>query len=91
MPLLKPDHASARQHEYEFSPLKNDIQEGDRILAVDDEDIRGISAISVSKMLGSRSENEERRLTVLREIFYDQSEGETESNTEVSGLAKNMK
>lgn len=78
-------------HEYEFSPLKNDIQEGDRILAVDDEDIRGISAISVSKMLGSRSENEERRLTVLREIFYDQSEGETESNTEVSGLAKNMK
>ena len=61
---------------------------GDRIIAVDDKDVRGMSAISVSKMLGSRSENEERRLTVLREIFYDQSEGETESKAEVSELGE---
>lgn len=58
---------------HKFSPLRDDIQVGDRILAVDDEDVRGMNASDVSKLLGSRSENEERRITVSREIFYDQS------------------
>lgn len=54
------------------SPLRGDLQLGDRILAVDDEDVQHMSAVDVSRMLGSRS-NYERRITVLREPSNDAS------------------
>jgi hypothetical protein len=65
---------------HEFSPLRDDIQVGDRLLAVDDDDVRGMSAIGVSKLLGSRSQNKERKLTVMREVYYDQQSGDEEAN-----------
>ena len=76
---------------HEFSPLKNEIQVGDRILAVDDEDVQGMSAISVSKLLGSRSENEQRKLTVLREVDYDDDDDDEESKRTATSLEESRK
>lgn len=50
------------------SPLKGKVQLGDRVIAVDDEDVRDMTAINVSKLLGSKSNNDERKITVLRQI-----------------------
>ena len=47
------------------SPLRGDLKLGDRIVAVDEEDVHQMSAVEVSKLLGSRS-NRERKITVLR-------------------------
>jgi len=49
------------------SPLKDDIKLGDKIVAVDGEDVRSMSAINVSKLLGSKSGNVTRKISVLRE------------------------
>ena len=64
---------------HEFSPLEDELQLGDRILAVDGEDVRRMSPINVSKLLGSRSENEERQMIVAREFSYDVSLDESRS------------
>ena len=57
------------------SPLRDELHVGDRIIAVDEVDVRRMNAINVSKLLGSRSSNEERILTVLREFVYETSSG----------------
>lgn len=49
------------------SPLYGQIQIGDKIYAVDDEDVRKMSAIKVSKLLAQKSEQPQRILTVFRE------------------------
>jgi C-terminal processing protease CtpA/Prc len=51
----------------ETSPLYGQLQIGDKIFAVDNEDVRKMSAIKVSKLLAQRSENPERVITVFRE------------------------
>lgn len=51
----------------ETSPLYGQLQIGDKIFAVDDEDVRKMSAIKVSKLLAQRSENPERVITVFRD------------------------
>mmetsp|Transcript_16084 Transcript_16084/g.34782 ORF Transcript_16084/g.34782 Transcript_16084/m.34782 type:complete len:653 (-) Transcript_16084:2037-3995(-) len=61
------------------SPLRDKLQVGDRILSVDDGDVRRMNAIDVSKLLGSKSENEERIITISREFFYDVSVDESRS------------
>ena len=54
---------------HEFSPLADEIMVGDRILAVDNDDCRRMNAIDVSKIVGSRSENRTRTMTILRDYF----------------------
>ena len=49
------------------SPLLDEIFVGDKIVAVDGEDVQTMSAVNVSKLLGRKSRNEQRRITVLRE------------------------
>jgi C-terminal processing protease CtpA/Prc len=51
----------------EESPLYGQIQAGDKIYAVDDEDVRKMSAIKVSKLLAQKAEQPERIITVFRE------------------------
>lgn len=51
----------------ETSPLYGQIEPGDKIYAVDDEDVRKMSAIKVSKLLAQKAENPERIITVFRE------------------------
>ncbi len=68
---------------HEFSPLRDVLRLGDRILAVDGEDARDMSATTVSRLLGSRSENNERKMTILREFSNDASvDGSSESRSD---------
>jgi len=52
----------------EDSPLKGEIMMGDKIIAVDDEDVRDMSAMNLSQLLGSKSTNTARKIVVLRQI-----------------------
>jgi len=49
------------------SPIYDDVCLGDKLLAVDGEDVSNMKAIHVSMLLGSKSRNEKRIITVLRE------------------------
>lgn len=55
----------------EESPIRGEIRLGDRLISVDDEDVSKLKAIHVSMLLGSKSRNTKRKLTVLREIDDD--------------------
>ena len=48
-------------------PIRDKIRLGDKIIAVDDEDVQEMSAINVSKLLASKSKNSRRKISVLRE------------------------
>ncbi|KAL3815760.1 hypothetical protein ACHAXA_008810 [Cyclostephanos tholiformis] len=48
------------------SPLADKIKVGDKLVAVDDEDTRTMTAIRVSKLLSRKKDNETRKLTVIR-------------------------
>ncbi|KAL9188925.1 hypothetical protein ACHAXT_011415 [Thalassiosira profunda] len=60
------------------SPLQGKVKLGDKIVAVDDQDVRTMTAINVSKLLGSKSSHAERRIRVLRESGDDDDDGELE-------------
>jgi len=51
--------------------LYGQIQPGDKIYAVDTEDVRKMSAIKVSKLLAQKAENPERIITVFRPFTDD--------------------
>lgn len=50
------------------SPVVGKLQVGDRVIAVDDEDVYDLSAIMVSKIISRKSSNPARRLTVIRTL-----------------------
>lgn len=52
----------------ETSPIAHMVQVGDKLVAVDDEDVREMSAITVSKMIGRKSNNASRKLTIMRHV-----------------------
>lgn len=41
---------------------------GDKLVAVDDEDVRDMTAVQVSKLLSKKSGNESRKLTIIRSL-----------------------
>jgi C-terminal processing protease CtpA/Prc len=51
------------------SPISNEIRVGDRLVAVDDEDVRTWSAIEVSKLLGRKRAKSYRKLGIIRSTF----------------------
>jgi C-terminal processing protease CtpA/Prc len=53
------------------SVLAGKIMVGDKLVAVDDTDVRTMTAIKVSKLLSRKSENESRKLTVVRLVKND--------------------
>jgi len=50
------------------SVLKNALLAGDRIIALDDDDVRNMSASKLSKMISQKRENETRKLSIIRTI-----------------------
>jgi len=50
----------------ETSVIADMVKVGDRILAVDDESVQDMTAGQVSELLSSKSENAERKLSLLR-------------------------
>jgi C-terminal processing protease CtpA/Prc len=50
------------------SVIANQIQVGDKLIKVDDEDVRSMTAIKVSKLISKKSANPVRRLTIVRTI-----------------------
>jgi len=52
----------------EGSVLVNKLRVGDRLVAVDEEDVRAMSAIKVSKLISRKSLNAARKLTIIRTV-----------------------
>jgi hypothetical protein len=50
----------------ESSVVADKVQVGDKLVAVDDEDVRTMTAVNVSKLISRKSTNPSRKLTVLR-------------------------
>jgi membrane-associated protease RseP (regulator of RpoE activity) len=48
------------------SVIADQIRVGDKLVAVDDEDVRSMTAIQVSKLISRKSANPSRKLTVVR-------------------------
>ncbi|KAL7439048.1 hypothetical protein ACHAXH_004428 [Discostella pseudostelligera] len=48
-------------------PIRDEIKVGDQILEVDGEDVSKMKAIHISMLIGSKSKNFERLITVLRD------------------------
>jgi hypothetical protein len=51
------------------SPIENEIRVGDKLVAVDDEDVRRWSAIEVSKLISRKSAKSYRKLGIIRSTF----------------------
>jgi C-terminal processing protease CtpA/Prc len=54
------------------SVIADQIQVGDKLVAVDDEDVRAMTAIKVSKLISKKSANPERKLTIIRTSLADE-------------------
>ena len=50
------------------SPLKDHLRIGDKLVAVDDVDVRTMTATKVSKLLSRKSEQPSRKLTIIRSV-----------------------
>lgn len=57
------------------SVIADQIQVGDKLVAVDDEDVRSMTAIKVSKLISKKSANPSRKLTIIRTTLIDDPEG----------------
>ena len=47
-------------------PIRDEIYVGDKLVAVDDVDVRDMCAVDVSKLIGNRSGQRRRKLTIIR-------------------------
>ena len=47
-------------------PIRNGIDVGDSLVAVDDVDVRKMSAVDVSRLISRKSGQERRKLTIVR-------------------------
>lgn len=54
------------------SVIANQICVGDKLIAVDGEDVRSMTAIKVSKLISKKSNNPSRKLTIIRTTFIDE-------------------
>ena len=57
----------------ETSCIADKIRVGDKLLAVDDENVRDMTAIKVSKLISRKSTNATRKLTILRTVIVESS------------------
>ena len=53
------------------SVIADQIQVGDKLIAVDQEDVRSMTAIKVSKLISKKSANPSRKLTIVRTSITD--------------------
>ena len=50
----------------EDSPIADKVRVGDKLVAIDDEDVRPMTAKKVSKLLSTKANNPSRKLTIIR-------------------------
>ena len=50
------------------SPIAEKVQVGDKLVAVDDDDVRAMTAVKVSKLIRRKSNNASRKLTIIRHV-----------------------
>lgn len=50
------------------SPIASQVRVGDRVVAVDDEDVRSMSAMRVSRLISRKSGNVSRKFTIIRHV-----------------------
>jgi C-terminal processing protease CtpA/Prc len=50
------------------SVIADKLQVGDRLIAVDDEDVQSMTAIKVSKLISRKSANATRKLSIIRQV-----------------------
>lgn len=55
----------------ETSVIYGRVQVGDKLVAVDDEDCRAMTAVRVSKLISRKSANPSRKLTIVRRTTID--------------------
>jgi membrane-associated protease RseP (regulator of RpoE activity) len=53
------------------SVIADKMQVGDKLVAVDDEDVRSMTAIKVSKLISRKSANPSRKLTIIRSTVIE--------------------
>jgi len=51
----------------EDSPIFDKVRVGDKLVAVDDEDVRAMTAVKVSKMISTKGNNPSRKFTIIRQ------------------------
>ena len=49
-------------------PIRNEIRVGDKLVAVDDEDVREMTAVQVSRLISKKSGQQNRKLTIIRSL-----------------------
>ncbi len=49
-------------------PIADQLRVGDKLVAVDDVDVRSMTAVKVSKFISQKSNNPQRKLTILRAV-----------------------
>lgn len=52
----------------ETCPIADQLRVGDKLIAVDDEDVRSMTAVKVSKLISQKSNNPTRKFTISRVI-----------------------
>eukprot|EP00557_Chaetoceros_sp_GSL56_P002574 CAMPEP_0176495116 /NCGR_PEP_ID=MMETSP0200_2-20121128/10476_1 /TAXON_ID=947934 /ORGANISM="Chaetoceros sp., Strain GSL56" /LENGTH=498 /DNA_ID=CAMNT_0017892955 /DNA_START=192 /DNA_END=1688 /DNA_ORIENTATION=- len=52
----------------ETCPIADKLRVGDRLIAVDDEDVRSMTAVKVSKLISQKSANPTRKFTIVRSL-----------------------
>eukprot|EP00551_Chaetoceros_affinis_P008193 CAMPEP_0203662892 /NCGR_PEP_ID=MMETSP0090-20130426/692_1 /ASSEMBLY_ACC=CAM_ASM_001088 /TAXON_ID=426623 /ORGANISM="Chaetoceros affinis, Strain CCMP159" /LENGTH=496 /DNA_ID=CAMNT_0050525733 /DNA_START=542 /DNA_END=2032 /DNA_ORIENTATION=- len=57
----------------ETCPIADQLRVGDKLIAVDDEDVRSMTAVKVSKLISQKSNNPTRKFTICRAIEELQS------------------
>jgi C-terminal processing protease CtpA/Prc len=68
-----PDDGAPVVHAVKDSSVIADrIQVGDKLVAVDDDDVRSMTAIKVSKLISKKSANPTRKLTIVRTVYMDE-------------------
>lgn len=67
-----PDNGAPLVHAVkETSVIYGRVQVGDKLVAVDDEDCRTMTAVKVSKLISRKSANPSRKLTIVRTTTID--------------------
>eukprot|EP00970_Alexandrium_tamarense_P006910 scaffold1211_cov195-Alexandrium_tamarense.AAC.20 len=61
-------------------PIRNEIMVGDKLVAVDDEDVREMTATQVSKLISRKSGQGRRKLTIIRSVRGGGGEGVFDKN-----------
>ncbi|KAL3810275.1 hypothetical protein ACHAXA_008643, partial [Cyclostephanos tholiformis] len=73
----------------ETSPIVDKVRVGDKLVAVDDEDVRAMTAMKVSKLISKKGNNPSRKLTIIR---HESGEGQAQATrtTPTGGVQSSM-